>query len=160
MNYRKTYSWKMTLELMPGLVRLSEELPSAEEQGLRRHLGDAAVGLVAAVAQDLEAEGERRREQLARLEAVLAVVEVVYPAIDAAEMSEQVGKVRERLTGQSFGEEEPDPAPEPLEEPAQAVQPPAQPLPASADAEAQPEPEPAPTHVNITPVSADNAPDV
>ena len=116
MDYRNTYSWQMTVELAPRLVRLAEELPAAEEQGLTRHLLDIVVSLPAAVALDLSAEGSRRRECLMRLQAALAVLESVYPAIDAAETAEAVQALEARLLGNSFAEKVPPPAePEPEE---------------------------------------------
>ena len=110
MEVRNTYSWQMTLELVPHLAQLADDLPSGEEQGLKRHLFDSVVDLPAAVSIDLRAAGStRRHEQLARLQATIAVVEKVYPAIDVAELNEQVEKVETRLTAANFSEQLPEP---------------------------------------------------
>lgn len=98
--------------LLPLVVRLAEQLPAAEEQGLKRHLFDLQVDLPAAVGLDLVQSGERRREPLMRLQAALAVVEMIYPAIDAGELPEAAQALEARLLGRDFAEAEPAPAAE------------------------------------------------
>lgn len=109
MDYQNTYSWKMTLGLLPQVVRLAEQLPAAEEQGLKRHLFDLQVDLPAAVGLDLMDGSNRRREQLMRLQAVLAAVEVIYPAIDADDLPAATQALEARLLGTNFAEVEPEP---------------------------------------------------
>ena len=117
MDFRNTYSWQMTLDLVAHLSQLAEELPSAEEQGLKRHLHDVVVDLPTAVSIDLRASGStRRHEQLAKLQAALAVIEAVYPAIDVAEINEHSASLEGRLLAANFNEQLPEP-----EEPAEDV---------------------------------------
>lgn len=111
MNYRNTFSWQASLELVPQLVRLAEELPTSEEQGMTRHLHDLVVELPAAVAFDLETGGNTRIPHVFKLSAALAAIEAVYPAIDASEIVTAAQGLDERLRGQQFAEEIPAPAP-------------------------------------------------
>jgi hypothetical protein len=110
MDFRNTYSWQMTLEFVPHLSQLADELPAVEEQGLKRHLHDIVVDLPTAISIDLRASGStRRHEQLAKLQAALAVIETIYPAIDVTEVNEQVNSLEGRLVGASFTEQIPEP---------------------------------------------------
>jgi hypothetical protein len=110
MDFRNTHSWQMTLEFVPHLSQLADELPTAEEQGLKRHLHDIVVDLPTAISIDLRASGStRRHEQLAKLQAALAVIETIYPAIDVTEVNEQVKALETRLMAANFTEQLPDP---------------------------------------------------
>ncbi len=97
-DYRNTYSWQESIALGPQLVRLAEQLPSAEQMGLAHQLHSAMVELPTAVGMDLTTGGQARLEAVHRLIAILELVDRVYPALDASAAQAAVDQLAARLS--------------------------------------------------------------
>jgi hypothetical protein len=97
------------VELGPDLVQLAEQLPVSEEHGLNHQLHLVAVDLPAAIAYDLlESDSYTRKLHIARLAAMLDIIDKVYPALDTGEARKKLEKLADRVgSSDSFGEQTP-----------------------------------------------------
>ena len=141
-DYRQTLSWQKAVAVSRSLAKLVEELPKGEEQGLVMQLQASMVDLPAAVARDLTRGSDMRKDELSRVQAILAVVEAVYPALDVAAASASLASAEEWLLSEHFAEPVPIPVPSEAEE---AIDP-------EASESASPEPDGSTSAVS-TPVS-------
>jgi hypothetical protein len=108
-DFRDTFAWREAVELGPDLVQLAEQLPASEEMGLAYRLRKVMVELPAAVAWDLLEENSHSRKQpIARLAAMLDIIDKVYPALDTIEPRKKLEKLADRVgSSDSFGEQTP-----------------------------------------------------
>ena len=105
-EFRDTHSWQGAIELGPHIVRLAEDLPTAEAMGLSLQLRQSMVELPAAIAVDLlEGHSFTRKPAIMRLVAMLDLIDKIYPALDTAELRTTVEQLAERLSGKDFGEQ-------------------------------------------------------
>ena len=118
-QYRETYSWQNAIELGPKLMRLAEELPAAEENGLSLHLRQLMVDVPTAIAADLLKNREAKLEYALKLVTVLEMIDQVYPALDTADTKNAADALLQRLASPSFAERQGGPSLSPvLQEPA------------------------------------------
>lgn len=171
-DFRDTFAWREAIEMGPDLIQLAEQLPASEEMGLAYGIRKVMVELPAAIAYDLlEGNSYSRKKPIARLAAMLDIIDKVYPALDTIEPRNKLEKLTDRVgSSESFGEQTPgaakaylpgakvhagpaEPAPKPLEQhhdDAPAADPGAVRV-TPGDETAHPEPAPLPTKVQITP---------
>lgn len=157
-EYRNSPYWKAAMDLAPTLVRLADDLPGSEDNGLGSALRLLAVDLPASIASDLHTGSNTRTTPLFKLIAALDLVDRVYPALDTAGARAAADALGAQILADAFSR--PSAAPEapeaPEAKPAPASIPAAAPAPVSvpvleAPAEAAPAPAPAPTTVAVTP---------
>ena len=108
-DFRDTFAWREAVELGPDLVQLAEQLPASEEMGLAYRLRQVMVELPAAVACDLlEEDSSSRKLHIARLAAMLDIIDKVYPALDTVEPRKKLEQLATRVgSSDSFGEQTP-----------------------------------------------------
>ena len=83
-DYRKTISWGQAIEVGRQVVRLSDELPEMEIDGLGATLQRLVNDLPTAIGRDLVTGSQTRQDVFIQIQAALAVVDAIYPALDGA----------------------------------------------------------------------------
>ena len=118
-EYRETYSWQNAIEIGPKLMRLAEELPAAEENGLSLHLRQLMIEVPAGIAADLLKGADAQLGCALKLVTVLEMIDQVYPALDTADTNNAADALLQRLASPSFAERQGGPSLSPaLQEPA------------------------------------------
>jgi hypothetical protein len=92
-DYRKTESWRLAIEAARALARLRDELPAGEDGGLGNTLQQLTVDLPTAVGRDLITGQQTRHDAYIAVQAALALVEAIYPALDVAVTEEALQKL-------------------------------------------------------------------
>lgn len=103
-DYRSTYSWQGAVAFAAPLMRLCDELPSSEQFGLVAQIQAMAIDLPASIARDITQGSDSRFESLMRLEAALAVVDRIYPALDASGLMDYIDSLRTQLSANRLRE--------------------------------------------------------
>jgi hypothetical protein len=114
-NYKNTYAWQESIELLSHLNRLIEDFPASEQAGLGLELRRAAIDLSAGIAADLLSGATARIEPVLRIDTQLEVVSRVYPALDAAAAEQTLARLFTRLKSGQFDEVKVLPPPEPID---------------------------------------------
>lgn len=135
------------MELGPKLTMLSEELPSAEQNGLGQALLNLALDLPTAIGIDIQTGSTSRFAILIKLQTALELTGRIYPALDNGTVENALAARIDRFTGDNFAEMIPVPiAPEVISESEEVIEAvPSQPLAPSASFVAQQAPESVPT---------------
>lgn len=155
-DYRSNPYWKAAVDLGPTLVRLADELPASEANGISQILRHVATELPAAIAADLMDNGNTRQAPALKLAAAVELIDKVYPALDTAAGRAAVDALLEKLFAPDFGGEAPAAQPQVSVAPASAPEIPAPtlaPAPAAVEnlAPAEVPAQPAPTTVTVQP---------
>lgn len=103
-DYRLTYSWQGAVAFSAPLMRLCEELPTIEQFGLVAQIQEMAIELPASIACDIVTGSETRFVSLMRIEAALAVIDRIYPALDASSLMDYIDSLRTQLSANRLRE--------------------------------------------------------
>ncbi len=104
LDFKQTHSWQDAVELGASLVTLAEALPSHEQTGLVMQLHQLMLDLPTQIAADL-ADGSRTRfVTIYRLASALELIEMIYPALDTADIHKDFERLSSRLDSDSFHE--------------------------------------------------------
>lgn len=109
-HYRQTYSWTLAIELGRKLGRVVDQLPADERPALGLQLQSAFTELPAAIGEDLLDGSNSRQVALVRVYGILDLIESIYPSLDLGTATTALAELAERLSGDEFDEEIPDPA--------------------------------------------------
>lgn len=109
-DYQNTYAWQAAMELGPKLTMLSEELPSAEQNGLGQALLNLALDLPTAIGADIQTGSTSRFAVLIKLQTALELTGRIYPALDNGAVENALAAKMDRFTGDTFAEMIPAPA--------------------------------------------------